>query len=181
MLDIKITKTTHPKEKPQDESKAQLLDENPSSAWNYPAAIRLDDYGDSGKYTNGLGVAHYDNERDEAGWRKVSITKECVDAAGILKIGPAVHNWKAEGEGLGALYFDDIAVYALPSSIRAESPKKIYDPDEVLSLSDIKVYGSDAAGNEEEFIDYGNIKYSVESGEAERGSENGADGTGAAE
>ena len=151
----------------RDETKAQLLDENLLSEFSYPAMIRLDDYGNNGKYTNDKAFAHSDGEKDENGWRKISITKKCIDTDGVLKIGPSVYNLRAEGEGLGVIYYDDISAYALPDSMRAECAKKIYDPDEAPLLSDIKVYGCDAAGNEEEFVDYSNIKYSVESGEAE--------------
>lgn len=151
----------------RDETKAQLLGENLLSEFSYPAMIRLDDYGNNGKYTNDKAFAHSDGEKDENGWRKISITKKCIDTDGVLKIGPSVYNLRAEGEGLGVIYYDDISAYALPDSMRAECAKKIYDPDEAPLLSDIKVYGCDAAGNEEEFVDYSNIKYSVESGEAE--------------
>lgn len=150
----------------KDETKAELLDQK-TVGWEAAATIRLDDYGDNGEYTNACDVVSSTTETDDNGWRKISITKECADTSGTLKIGPAVYNWNPSGEGVGTLYYDDITVYALPDSIRAEVPKNIYDTDEILNLADIKVYGKNASGEEEEFTDYGNIEYSVESGEAE--------------
>ena len=135
--------------------------------FNAPVHFRMDDYGAESKYTNGYAIATSTAETDENGWQKLTLTKDTIATSGGINIGPALMNYYPAGEGLGAVYFDDFKIYALPASMRIAVPADIYDPDVAVALEDITVYGKDKSGNEEEFVDYSNIVYTIESGDAE--------------